>query len=79
MRRVAVLKNCGDTDIELRELPYPMTHEQATEYLTTGFVAAAVLPKLTFEAALAQVPVRNAKGHFIKKDQREAMARELMA
>ena len=35
-------------------------------------------PKLTLEQAMAQVPQRNAKGHFIKRTVREEMARELM-
>ncbi len=35
--------------------------------------------RMTLEQALAQVPVRNERGHFIKKDVREQMARELMA
>jgi hypothetical protein len=34
--------------------------------------------RLTFEEALAQVPMRD-KGRFIKRDVREQMARELMA
>lgn len=35
--------------------------------------------RMTLEQALAQVPVRNERGHFIKRDVREQMARELMA
>ena len=39
---------------------------------------AAVAAQLTFEEALAQVPLRE-KGRFIKREVREEMARKLMA
>lgn len=39
---------------------------------------AAVAAQLTFEEALAQVPMRE-KGRFIKREVREEMARKLMA
>ena len=79
MGRRAVLMRCGHKDVELQELPYPMTREQAEEFLLKGFVAEPVKPKLTFEQALAQVPKRNSKGHFMKREEREALARQLMA
>lgn len=78
MKRAMVLERNGHKDVFLRELPYPMTKEQASEFLANGFVAEAVVPKMTFEEALTQVPVRE-KGRFISKERREAMARELMA
>lgn len=78
MKRAMVLERNGHKDVFLRELPYPMTKEQASEFLANGFVAEAVVPKLTFEEALAKVPVRE-QGRFISKERREAMARELMA
>lgn len=87
MDRAKVLKRCGDTDIELAELPYPMTREQGEQFLATGFVQPAqpaaadahpATPTLSFEEALAQIPARNDKGHFIKREMREQMARELM-
>lgn len=34
--------------------------------------------KMTLDEALAQVPKRDGKGHFIKKEVREEMARELI-
>lgn len=90
MDRAKVLKRCGDTDIALAELPYPMTREQGEQFLATGFVQPAetaaaaadahpATPTLSFEEALAQIPARNDKGHFIKREMREQMARELMA
>lgn len=80
MKRAMVLERNGHKDVYLRELPYPMTKEQASEFLANGFVAEAVAPvaSMTFEEALAQVPVRE-KGRFISKERREQMARELMA
>ena len=33
----------------------------------------------TFEAALAAVPLRSDKGHFIRKEVREALARDMVA
>jgi hypothetical protein len=33
----------------------------------------------TFEEALAAVPLRSDKGHFIKKEVREALARDMVA
>ena len=82
MKRAMVLERNGHKDIVLRELPYPMTKAQASEFLAHGFVAeapaATQATALTFEAALAQVPLRE-KGRFISKERREQMARELMA
>lgn len=94
MKRVARLRHFGHTDIELHELPYAMTKAQAAEWLEQratilprnlfSLPSGLLLleynkPGLTFEQALAQVPLRNDKGHFIKKDVREQMARELCA
>jgi hypothetical protein len=39
MDRVKVLVRAGHKDIVLQELPYPMTKEQAQQFLTTGFTA----------------------------------------
>ena len=89
MDRAKVLKRCGHTDVELIELPYPMTREQGEQYMTMGFVQPApaapaaadahpAVPTLTFEEALAQVPARDERGHFIKREVREQRARELM-
>ena len=80
MKRALRLEREGHKDVVLRELPYPMTREQASEFLANGFVAtpAAQTATLTFEAALAQVPLRE-KGRFIAKARREEMARALMA
>lgn len=80
MKRAMVLERNGHKDVVLKELPYAMTKEQAADFLANGIAATAVVPKvtLTFEAALAQVPVRE-KGRFIAKTRREEMARELMA
>jgi hypothetical protein len=80
MKRAMVLERNGHKDVWLRELPYPMTREQASEFLASGFVAQPAEPvaSMTFEEALAQVPLRE-KGRFISKARREEMARELMA
>jgi DNA gyrase/topoisomerase IV subunit A len=82
MKRAMVLERNGHKDIVLRELPYPMNKAQASEFLANGFVAeapaATAQTALTFEQALAQVPVRE-KGRFIAKAVREQMARDLMA
>ena len=80
MKRAMVLERNGHKDIVLRELPYPMTKEQCSEFLAHGFLAAPVVAQvsMTFEQALAQVPVRE-KGRFIARATREAMARDLMA
>lgn len=77
LKRANVLVRNGHTDIELKVLPYPMTKEQAAEFLAQGWVSAAK-QALTFEAALALVPVRD-KGRFVARAVREAQARELMA
>ena len=78
MKRALVLERNGHKDVYLRELPYPMTKEQASEFLANGFVATPETPKMSFEEALAQVPLRE-KGRFISKERRQEMARELMA
>ena len=78
LKRANVLVRNGHTEIELKVLPYPMTKEQASEFLANGFVATPETPKMSFEAALAQVPLRE-KGRFISKERREQLARELMA
>ena len=52
---------------------------QVTDAVPEEVVAeAAVAAQLTFEEALAQVPMRE-KGRFIKREVREEMARKLMA
>lgn len=87
MRRAKTLERTGHKDIVLYELPYPMTREQCAEFLATGVAAAAapltvapaVAPAMTMEDALAQVPVRTSRGHFIKREVREQMARDLIA
>ena len=43
--RVLVLERNGHVDIELYELPQPMTKTQAIAYLTTNESITAVLPK----------------------------------
>ena len=80
MKRAMVLERNGHKDIVLRELPYPMTKEQASNFLAHGVAATQVTPQvtMTFEEALAQVPLRE-KGRFIARAVREQMARELMA
>lgn len=83
MRRAKTLERTGHKDIVLYELPYPMTREQCAEFLATGVAAPAaavvVAPVMTLEEALAQVPVRTPRGHFIKREVREQMARDLIA
>ena len=80
MKRAMVLERNGHKDVYLQELPYPMTKEQASEFLANGFVAEAVpaVASMTFDEALQQVPLRE-KGRFISKERREQLARELMA
>lgn len=56
--------------------------EDTVKWLEEGEEPAAVEDEVTyatFEAALAAVPLRNDKGHFIKKEVREALAREMVA
>ena len=84
MRRAKTLERTGHKDIVLYELPYPMTREQCAEFLATGVAApaaavAVAAPVMTLEEALAQVPVRTPRGHFIKREVREQMARDLIA
>ena len=81
MRRAKTLERTGHKDIVLHELPYPMTREQCAEYLATGVAApvAVAAPAMTLEDALAQVPVRTARGHFIKREVRMQMAQDLIA
>jgi hypothetical protein len=86
MRRAKTLERTGHKDIVLYELPYPMTREQCVEFLVTGVAAPAAplfvapaAPVMTLEEALAQVPVRTPRGHFIKREVREQMARDLIA
>ena len=62
---------------------YITKHDDGTDVVfddVTVVEEAPVTAKivLTFEEALAQTPVRSAKGHFIKKEVREDMARLLM-
>jgi truncated hemoglobin YjbI len=81
MKRVMVLERCGHKDVVMYELPYAMTREQASEWLAGGrqTVAAAIAAvELTFEEALSRVALRNERGHFIKKEVREQMARDMM-
>lgn len=42
-------------------------------------VDADAITYATFEEALAAVPLRSEKGHFIKKEVREALARDMVA
>ena len=80
MKRAMVLERNGHKDVVLRELPYPMTKEQCSEFLANGFVLTQEPCKvpMLFEDALAQVPMRE-KGRFIARTVREQRARELMA
>ena len=78
MQRAKVLERGGHKDIVLHELPFAMTKEQALDFLANGNTVAQATVKRTFEEALASVALRNDKGHFIKREVREAMARELM-
>lgn len=119
MDRVKVLMRNGHTDIELQELPTPMTKDEiraffgeevkadkpkAVKAAAAPTVAAAETPEdaapdtvkwleegeqptqeegaityATFEEALAAVPLRSDKGHFIKKEVREQLARDMVA
>lgn len=120
MDRVKILMRNGHTDIELQELPRPMTKDEIRAYFGETVEAAApkavkaAKPKVakavvdtpvdaapdtvkwlaegekpaqepgavtyaTFELALAAVPLRSDKGHFIKKEIREALARDMVA
>lgn len=51
---------------------------EVVDTVTEVAEAIAQQAELTFEEALARVALRNEKGHFIKREVREAMARELM-
>ena len=56
--------------------------EDTVKWLEEGeapAVDADAITYATFEEALAAVPLRSEKGHFIKKEVREALARDMVA
>jgi hypothetical protein len=56
--------------------------EDTVKWLEEGeapAVDADAVTYATFEEALAAVPLRSEKGHFIKKEVREALARDMVA
>jgi len=78
--RSELLTKQGHTDIVWHDLPTPMTKPQARAFMEAGAVAQVTQSlTLTMEQALSKVPSRNDRGHFIKREVREQMARELMA
>lgn len=88
--RLKQLVKAGHTDVELVQLPYPMSKEQAIAYYTKpntdavwadinkSLVAQYSNQKPTFEMVLGTIPLRD-HGKFIKKEVREQMAREKLA
>lgn len=48
------------------------------EELVDKLVETMIAPKMTIEEALAQIPKRNSKGHYIKGEERMKMAEELL-
>jgi hypothetical protein len=54
-RRLAVLKSAGHTDINLVELPEPMTREIAAAYIAREFAGVSLFkPKVTAPESVSQ-------------------------
>lgn len=68
-------KGRGDRAAKKTEPTVPQMFQLPTVPLLTY----TPTPRMTLEEALAQIPERNDRGHFIKREQRIEMAQELMA
>ena len=85
-RRKSVLKMYGHTEIQLQELPQPMTKEDAVKLLQ-GLGCTATLPKgskKVKEEVVVAPPVKTpeeikAEAEAAKREQRNARKRELRA
>ncbi len=83
MHELPVVMNWAEVQEYLINNKLPASVQERAAQVTAAVpeevvAEAAVAAQLTFEEALAQVPMRE-KGRFIKREVREEMARKLMA